>query len=80
MNAPQIITSLYDDLNRYVNTNLNANQMLDLAKILMQTDIDSISLITISGSDKMIDGTYFILHDEAATLQILLDVYYTQVD
>lgn len=80
MDAPQIITSLYDDLNRYVNTNLNANQMLDLAKILMQTDIDSISLITIPGSGKMIDGTYFILHDEAATLQILLDVYYTQVD
>jgi polyisoprenyl-teichoic acid--peptidoglycan teichoic acid transferase len=80
MDAPQIIISLYDDLNRYVNTNLNADQMLDLAKILMQVDIDTINLITIPGEGKKIDGTYFILHDEEATLQILLDVYYTKTN
>ena len=54
--------------------------MLDLAKILMQTDIESINMITIPGEGKKIDGTYFILHDEEATLQILLDVYYTTVN
>lgn len=80
MNAPEIIIGLYDDLNRYVNTNLNSTQMLDLAKILMQTNIESINLITIPGTGKKIDGTYFILHDEAATMEILLDVYYTKVN
>ncbi|MBT3320534.1 MAG: LCP family protein, partial [Clostridia bacterium] len=80
MNAPQIITSLYDDLSRYVYTNLDTTQMLDLAKILMQTDIESIELITIPGAGKKINGTYFILHDEEATLQILLDIYYTTVN
>ena len=80
MDAPSIIVNLYDDLNRYVHTNLDSTQMLDLAKILMQTDIDSIERITIPGSGTTIDGTYFMIHDEQATLEILLDVYYTKVD
>ena len=78
MDAPSIITSLYDDLNRYVHTDLDTTQMLDLAKVLMKTDIDAIELYTIPGEGKKIDGTYFMLHDEQATLQILLDVYYTK--
>ncbi len=79
MNAPTIITSLSDDLTR-IRTNLETTQMLDLAKILMQTDIDSIEVHTIPGEGKMINGTYFMLHDEAATLDLLLSVYYTQAE
>jgi anionic cell wall polymer biosynthesis LytR-Cps2A-Psr (LCP) family protein len=78
MDAPSILTKMADDLTR-VHTNLDTTQMLDLAKILMQTDIDAIELITIPGEGKKINGNYFILHDEAATLQILLDVYYNKV-
>ena len=80
MDAPSIISSLYDDLKKYVHTDLDTTQMLDLAKVLMKTDIDSIELYTIPGEGKTIDGTYFMLHDEQATLDILLDVYYTKVD
>ena len=80
MDAPSIITNLYDDLKRYVHTDLDTTQMLDLAKVLMKTDIDAIELYAIPGEGKKISGTYFMLHDEQATLDILLDVYYTKVD
>lgn len=80
MDAPSIITNLYDDLQKYVYTNLDETQMLDLAKVLMKTDIDSIEMITIPGEGKKVDGTYFMFHDEQATLDILLNTYYTKVE
>lgn len=80
MDAPSIITNLYDDLQKYVYTNLDETQMLDLAKILMKTDIDSIEMITIPGEGHTVDGTYFMFHDEQATLEILLNTYYTKVE
>ena len=80
MDAPSIITSLYDDLKRYVHTDLDTTQMLDLAKVLMKTDIDSIKLCAVTGEGKKISGTYFMLHDEQATLDMLLDVYYTKAE
>lgn len=80
MDAPSIITNLYDDLQKYVYTNLDETQMLDLAKVLMKTDIDSIEMITIPGEGHKVDGTYFMFHDEQATLEILLNTYYTKVE
>ena len=80
MDAPSIIVNLYDDLSRYVYTNLNETNMLDLAKVLMKTDIDSIELFTIPGEGYKVDGTYFMFHDEQATLEMLLSVYYTKVE
>ncbi len=80
MDAPSIITSLYDDLKKYVHTDLDTTQMLDLAKVLMKTDIDSIKLCAVTGEGKKIKGTYFMLHDEQATLDMLLDVYYTKAE
>lgn len=80
MDAPSIITSLYDDLKKYVYTDLNETNMLDFAKVLMKTDLDAIELITIPGEGYKVDGNYFMFHDEQATLEILLDVYYTKVE
>ena len=45
----------------------------------MKTDIDAIEIITIPGEGCMIDGTYFMIHDEQASLEILLGVYYTKI-
>jgi len=73
------VLQLWDDVQRYVYTNLSTDQMLDLAKILMKTDIDSIERITVPGTSDKRNGSYVILHDEEATLQILLDMYYTPV-
>ncbi len=79
MGAADIILNLYDDLQKYVWTNLSTNQMVDFAKILMKTDIDSIENITVPTTGKTIHGSNVQIHDEEATLQLLLDVYYNEV-
>lgn len=79
MGAVDIIVSLYDDLQKYVGTKLNTNQMLDFAKILMKTNIDSIDNITIPTEGKRISGKSYQIHNEQETLEILLDVYYNEV-
>jgi anionic cell wall polymer biosynthesis LytR-Cps2A-Psr (LCP) family protein len=78
MGPADMILSLYDELQKYVWTNLNTDQMIDFAKILTKVNIDSIEMDMITGEGRKIDGSYCMLHDEAATLQLLLDVYYTK--
>lgn len=78
MGAVDIILSLYDELQRYVHTKLTTDQMLDLAKVLMKTDIDTIEFHTITGPGDTHLGPYFMFHDEQATLELLLDIYYEQ--
>lgn len=78
MGPVDMILSLYDDLQKYVWTNLNTDQMIDFAKILTKVDIDSIEMHMVTG-DGETKGSYHMLHDEEATLQLLLDVYYTKV-
>ena len=77
MGPADMILSLYDELQKYVWTNLNTDQMIDFAKILTKVDIDSIDMHMITGVGETTES-YHILHDEEATLQLLLDVYYTK--
>ncbi len=79
MGAVDIILNLYDELEKYVRTNLNTDQMLDFAKILKNVDIDSIQQLTIPGESKTIDGSSVVIHDEQGTLEMLLSIYYTEV-
>ena len=78
MGPVDMIMSLYDDLQKYVWTNLNTDQMIDFAKVLTKVDVDSINMHMITGIGET-QGSYHMLHDEQATLQLLLDVYYTKV-
>ncbi len=79
MNAVDAIVKIYDKVQKYVKTGLTTEQMLDFAKVLMDVDVDSIQMHTIPGEGKKVKGDYLYFHDEAATLQILLDVYYIEV-
>ena len=79
MGAVDIITKLYDELQTYVDTNLSTNQMLDFAKILSNTDIDSIEKITLPGKTGSKSGTSYYFQDEAQTLEMILRIYYTEV-
>jgi anionic cell wall polymer biosynthesis LytR-Cps2A-Psr (LCP) family protein len=78
MGAADIILRLWDDLQKYVRTNLTTTQMVDLAKILKNVDIDGIQKYTIPGEGRLKSGDYFYFPDEEATLQLLLDVYYNE--
>lgn len=80
MGAADIILNLWDDLEKYVDTNLNTTQMVDFAKILKKVDIDSIQKYTIPGEGRSTDGPYYYYHDEEETLRILLGVYYDEAD
>ena len=79
MGPVDMILSLYDELQKYVWTNLSTDQMIDFAKVLTKTDIDSIDIRMVTGQGKTTGGTYYMYHDEEATLQMLLDIYYTKV-
>ncbi len=79
MGPVEMILSLYDELQKYVWTNLTTDQMIDFAKVLTKTDIESIDMLMVTGEGRTTDGTYYLYHDEDATLQMLLDVYYTKV-
>ena len=78
-NTINVILSLADDLERYVTTNLEGPQMLDFANILLDVNIDDIKSYTIPGEGRKPGSTYFFYHDEQATLELLLDVYYNEV-
>ena len=78
MGPVDMILSLYDELQKYVFTNLTTDQMIDFAKVLTKTDIDSIDMEMITGEGETVNGTYYMVHDEDATLQLLLNVYYTK--
>ncbi len=78
MGAVDIILSLYDDLQKYVKTNLNTTQMVDLAKILMGVNLDGADKYTVPGKGDTINGTYYYIPDEKASLEILLKVYYKE--
>jgi anionic cell wall polymer biosynthesis LytR-Cps2A-Psr (LCP) family protein len=79
MGAADIILNLWDDLQKYVRTNLTTTQMVDLAKILRNVDIDGIARYTIPGKGRLKNGDYFYFPDEEGTLELLLNVYYRQV-
>jgi anionic cell wall polymer biosynthesis LytR-Cps2A-Psr (LCP) family protein len=53
--------------------------MVDFAKILTNTDIDSIQKIMIPGKGDTPNGTYYYYPDEEKTLELLLSVYYNKV-
>ena len=78
MGAADIILSLYDELQKYVYTNLDTGQMMDFAKLLMDLNIDGIQVITVPGTGKG-SKAYYYYHDEKATLDLLLDVYYEEM-
>jgi nucleoside-triphosphatase THEP1 len=59
-------------------TDLSLDQALDFAKILNGVNIDAIQQLTIPGVSKTIDSSV-VVHDEVATLELLLSIYYTEV-
>lgn len=79
MGEANVILTLYDELEKYVKTNLSLDNMLDFAKLLKKIDIDDIRQFVISGSSKKVGGSSVMVHDEKETLDILLDVYYKEV-
>lgn len=81
MGAVDIMVSLWNKMERYSEKNFGMDQMLDFAKILMKVDLDSIRQESIPGrSEKRgSDNSDVWIHDEKATLEMLLDVYYDEV-
>ncbi len=75
MGAVDALTKLFNDFKTYGKTDLDLDQALAFAKILNGIDIDSIELLTVPGVGK--DNVVY--HDEAATLDLLLKVYYNEV-
>ena len=79
MGAVDAVTKLWDEFSEFGKTDLSIDQALDFAKILNGVNIDAIQQLTIPGESKMVDGSSVVVTDEAATLEMLLSIYYTEV-
>jgi anionic cell wall polymer biosynthesis LytR-Cps2A-Psr (LCP) family protein len=79
MGAADIILNLWDDLQKYVQTNLTTTQMVDFAKVLKNVNIDSIQKYTIPGKGRLKNGDYFYFPDEEESLKLLLQIYYKEI-
>jgi len=78
MGALDAVTSLYDEFMEFGKTDLSIDQALDFAKILNGINIDTIQQLTVPGKSATVDNSSVVVHDEAATLEILLGIYYTE--
>lgn len=72
MGASSSIIQLYDQVTKYVDTNLNTDQMVALALVLDKINIDSIEHTTIPGKW----DSPFIWPDTAAITELVLSTYY----
>ncbi len=79
MNAVDAVTQLWDEFTKYGKTDLDLDQALAFAKILNNVDIDSIQQLAVPGEVGNVGDASVILHDEANTLDMLLSVYYNEV-
>jgi anionic cell wall polymer biosynthesis LytR-Cps2A-Psr (LCP) family protein len=79
MGAADIILNLWDDLQKYVQTNLTTTQMVDFAKVLKNVNIDNIQKYTIPGKGRLKNGDYFYFPDEEESLKLLLQIYYKEI-
>ncbi len=79
MGAVDAVTKLWDEFSEFGKTDLSIDQALDFAKILNGVNIDEIQQLSVSGVTQRIDGSDVVVHDETATLEMLLSIYYTEV-
>ena len=79
MGAVDSVTKLWDEFNSFGKTDLNLYQALAFAKILNGMDIDAIQQLAIPCNLGNVGEASVLFEDEAATLDLLLGVYYNEV-
>ncbi len=79
MGAADAVTKLWDEFSEFGKTDLSIDQALAFAKILNGVNIDAIQQLTIPGESRTVDGSSVVVTDEAATLELLLSIYYTEI-
>lgn len=76
MGAADSILKLYDQVTKYIDTNMNTDEMLALALVLDKVNIDSVEHITVPGKWE----SPFIWPDTAEMTQTILNTYYQAAD
>jgi len=75
MGAVDIATKLFPSAVTYIDTNLNFEQVITLATMLMDMDLSKIETYTIPGESKMLDLSYWIV-DKEKLKELLYDKYF----
>jgi LCP family protein required for cell wall assembly len=76
MGAAQSIVKLYGEVTKYVHTKLNTDEMVALATLLDQMDVDKIEHVTIPGEWKQ----PYIWPDESGLKDLVLKTYYNPAE
>ena len=76
--AIQTVPALYEQLKKYVTTNLNTEQIAVFALALNNVDLNSIKFGTVEGQSKTISDLSYWIPDMAKLKQILLSTYYVE--
>ncbi len=79
MGAVDAVTKLFDEFNTFGKTDVNLDQALAFAKLLNSMDIDAIEQLAIPCKLGNVGEASVLFDDEAATVDLLLGVYYNEV-
>lgn len=75
MGAIQAVPRLWSALNSYVNTNLGVGQMLVLADVLSNLNLDEVEFVTLPGRCKTIDRRSYYVADTDKVQEIALSLW-----
>ncbi len=78
MGPVDAVPRLYRQTAKYVDTNLNLEQMAALALVLKDMDLDTIRIVSLPGSSQYINGTSYWLADEAEVRNLIAETFYQE--
>lgn len=76
MGAIETVQKLYGPIMDNIKTNLDVKQIMGLAGILDNMDINNIDMNMLEGKTGKEDGRSYFFHDEELTDQLMLDLFY----
>ena len=78
MGAIETVQRIYGPIMDNLKTNLDVKQIMGLAGILDNMDINNINMNMLEGTTGKEDGRSYFFHDEEKTDQLMLDLFYIE--
>ncbi len=75
MGATEAVLKLYDKLTKYIDTNMGSDEILALASVLKDIDLDEIEFLTLPGKAVGGNPSYYVLNEEELR-KMIIEVFY----
>ena len=71
------IGNLIDIIQKYVKTNMNLKELKDYAPYALNMNTDNLKTGQLPGESKVLNGTWFFLHNESETEELVNELFQT---